>query len=116
MINTYFFRSLIDSTEDVTSDGSSSPNGDTRTLNVGIVVASVLGGALFTLIVIGLIIFFFWRARRNKKKKKLLEVSSSTPSIEPVIVSNLYNFALSHRDSSVSSGPTMTYHLYEELL
>lgn len=114
MSNAYFFRSLIESTEEVTSDGSSS-NGDTRTLNVGIVVASVLGGALFTLIVICLVIFFFWRARRNKKKK-LLEVSSSIPSTEPVIVSNLYNFALSQRDSSVSSAQTMTYHLYEELL
>lgn len=116
MSNAYFFRSLIDSTEEVTSDGGSASNADAKTLNVGIIVASVLGGVLFTLIVTGLVIFFFWRTRRNKKKK-LLEVSSSSiPSTEPVIVSNLYNFALSQRDSSVSSAQTMTYHLYEELL
>ncbi|CAF1006866.1 unnamed protein product [Adineta steineri] len=96
------------------------PSGDTSssqtnivTLNVGAIVASIVAGALIT-IIIGLIIFFIWK-RRMYKNKKSSEVSSSVPAAQPIAVSALYNFPISQQNSSISSCATMEYHLYEEL-
>ena len=90
---------------------SSTNNGNTSNVNIGAVIAGVLGGVLLTL-TIGLVTFFLWRKRRDQRNKPL-EVPVAPPKAEPV--STLYNFPLSQYDSSVSSASTMTYHLYEEI-
>ncbi|CAF1433685.1 unnamed protein product [Adineta ricciae] len=90
---------------------SSTNNGNTSNVNIGAIIAGVLGGVLLTL-TIGLVTFFLWRKRRGQRSKSL-EVPVAPPKAEPV--STLYNFPLSQYDSSVSSASTMTYHLYEEI-
>lgn len=97
-------------------------NADAYALNAAVIAASVLGGALFTLIV-GLILFFLWKRRNKKKMLPPLpplpppEVPPSRTSTEPLTVSTLYDFPLSQRDSSVSCPPAMNNsHLYEDLL
>jgi hypothetical protein len=85
-------------------------------INTGAVIAGVLGGALFTLIV-GLIIFFIWK-RRTKAKSFKFTPSISTDTTSPsahVVVPALYDLASSGRESTVTSAPTVTYHLYDEL-
>lgn len=90
-------------------------------INIGAIIAAVLGGALFTLIV-GLLIFYI--RRRGKRKKLSLTPTTSTvtttslsssTSTEPVVVPALYDISY-RRTSSVISAETVTYHLYEELL
>jgi heme/copper-type cytochrome/quinol oxidase subunit 2 len=85
------------------------------TINAGAIVASVLGGALFTLIV-GLVVFFIWK-RRVKKKSFAFSpsISTETTSSTPVVVPALYDMRLSGRESTATSAPTLTYHLYDEL-
>jgi len=85
----------------------------TTQVNVGVVVAGVLGGALFTLIV-GLVIFFIWKRRAKKKSFTFSATSSTTatiPSSEPIVVPALYDISTSRRDST----GTFSYHLYDEL-
>lgn len=104
----------------------------TAQINVGIVVASGLGGALVTLIA-GLIFFCIWKQRL---KRKLRYTLSNTPSLtttqpalppsfppppppsEPIspdiIVPALYDIPLSRRGSYVSVTPQVVYHYYEE--
>jgi hypothetical protein len=82
-------------------------------INIPIIIASVLGSILCTLIV-GLIIFFIWK-RRVKKKSFTFSTTTSTtatiPPSEPVVAPALYDLSLSRQDS-VS---TVSYHLYDEL-
>jgi uncharacterized membrane protein YraQ (UPF0718 family) len=89
----------------------------TPQINIGAVIAGVLAGALFTLI-IGLVVFFIWK-RRTKKKSFTFSASNSTtatiPPSEPIVVPALYNLSLSQRDSNETSPETVTYHLYDEL-
>ena len=82
----------------------------TTQVNVSAIVASALGGALFTLIV-GLIIFFIWKRRTKRKSFTFSATSSTTPSSEPVVVPALYDLSISRRDST----RTLSYHLYDEL-
>ncbi|CAF1178537.1 unnamed protein product [Adineta ricciae] len=90
---------------------NSTNNSNSSNVNIGAIIAGVLGGVLLTL-TIGLVTFFLWRKRRDQRNKSL-EVPVAPPKAEPV--STLYNFPLSQYDSSVSSASTMTYHLYEEI-
>jgi len=89
----------------------------TTQVNVGAVIAGVLGGALFTLVV-GLVIFFIWK-RRTKKKSFTFSATSSTtatvPSSVPIVVPALYDLSLTRRNSTETSAGTMSYHLYDEL-
>ncbi|CAF1121284.1 unnamed protein product [Rotaria sordida] len=83
-------------------------------INIAVVIAGILGGALFAVIV-SFVVFLIWKRRF---KKKLFGMSQSTiatnlSSSIPVEVPALYNISSSRR---TSSAPTTTYHLYEELL
>ncbi len=81
----------------------------TTQVNVGAVVAGVLGGALFTLIV-GLVIFFIWK-RRAKKKSFTFSTTATIPSSAPIVVPALYDISTSRRNST----GTLSYHLYDEV-
>ncbi|CAF2759313.1 unnamed protein product [Rotaria sp. Silwood2] len=90
----------------------------TSQINIAAIVAGILGGALFAVIV-SLVIFFIWK-RRVKKKSVTLSSSIAATNLSsssvPIVVPALYNISSSRRSSSVTSASTMTYHLYEELL
>ncbi|CAF3713128.1 unnamed protein product [Rotaria sp. Silwood1] len=86
-------------------------------INISAVLAGILGGIFFGVIV-SLMIFFIWK-RRVKKKSFALSSSTIATNLSssiPVVVPALYDISSSRRASSVTSAPTMTYHLYEELL
>ncbi|CAF1440416.1 unnamed protein product [Rotaria magnacalcarata] len=93
---------------------------DASQINIAAIVAGVLGGALFATI-ISLVLFFIWKKRMKKKACSYSPSTSTTPSTSlssiPIVAPALYSIAaLSRRSSSVTSAPTLTYHLYEELL
>jgi len=82
-------------------------------INIPIIIASVLGSILCTVIV-GLIIFFIWKRRVKRKSFTFSTTASATttiPSSEPVVAPALYDLSLSRQDSV----PTVSYHLYDEL-
>ncbi len=82
--------------------------------NIGAIIASVLGGALLTLIV-GLVVFFIWKRRVKKKTLTFSPRSITIPPSESVIVPALYDLSLSRRDSNETSAQTVSYHIYDEL-
>ncbi|CAF4973047.1 unnamed protein product, partial [Rotaria socialis] len=93
---------------------------DASHINIAAIVAGIFGGALFATI-ISIVLFFIWRKRMKKKACSYSPSTSTTPSTSlssiPIVAPALYNIAsLSRRSSSVTSAPTLTYHLYEELL
>ncbi|CAF0779402.1 unnamed protein product [Adineta steineri] len=98
-------------------------------INIGIVVAAGLGGALLTLVV-GLVVFFIWKKR--VKQKLIAYAASNTSTIStiqrpplpplppltrlpsPIIVPALYDLPLSRRGSTTTVTPSISYHFYEE--
>ncbi|CAF0725151.1 unnamed protein product [Adineta steineri] len=102
-------------------------------INIGIVVAAGLGGALLTLVV-GLVIFFIWKKRVKQKLIAYAASNTSTistiqrpppplpppplPSLSrlpsPIIVPALYDLPLSRRGSTTTVTPSISYHFYEE--